>query len=80
MLGSDGPNVSTTVWWMINKATLYVGCPGLLNIGMYTLHVVHYAFAKGRAEYATNVPEFDSSDPQQDLLTCKKYRENWGWL
>lgn len=60
MLGSDGPNVSKTVWNIVNEKVMETERPGgigLVNVGTCNLHVVNKAFGKGLTTCFNNIPE-----------------------
>ena len=57
-LGSDGPNVNKTIWRAIDKKLMDDSTGhGLIDIGICNIHVIHNAFAKGLAEFGSEIEE-----------------------
>ena len=56
-LAGDGPNVSKTIWRLINDHKKSIGLQGLTPFVPCTLHVVHNSFRKGLNSYGENTEQ-----------------------
>ncbi|XP_008182055.1 uncharacterized protein LOC103309137 [Acyrthosiphon pisum] len=58
MLGSDGPNVTKTVFKLVNENVKNIRCIRLIDIGTCNIHIVHNTFLKGLEFIGIRVSNF----------------------
>ena len=55
----DGPNVNKTIFWHMNELILqdHQEFPGWIDLGSFTIHIIHNAFGKGIDQYGKDIDQ-----------------------